>query len=62
MNDLSTQPQMQLEGFLDDLLFSHTITANIQSPDDFARLINGLYKIVEDKFKPQYMQSSQVEK
>ena len=39
-------------GFLDDLLFDHTINFKIESSSDFNKMINELYKIVEDKFKP----------
>jgi len=40
-------------GFLDDLLFNHTVNFKIESPTDFQILIGELYGIVEAKFKPQ---------
>ena len=40
-------------GFLDDLLFNHTMNFVINEPNDFQKLINELYSIVEKKFKPQ---------
>lgn len=38
--------------FLDEKLYQHTINKNINSSDDFELLVNELYKICEDSWKP----------
>jgi len=43
--------------FLDDQLYDHTINKKVTSPDDFKDLINELYKLCEDRWKPQLAQS-----
>lgn len=39
--------------FLDDKLYQHAIKRKIDSLDDYKEMINELYKICEDHFKPQ---------
>lgn len=39
--------------FLDDQLYEHTINKAIATPDDFKDLTNELYKLCEDRYKPQ---------
>jgi len=38
--------------FLDDKLYNHTIGRKIDKPEDFEALMNELYKITEDYWKP----------
>lgn len=42
-----------MSGFLDDKLYEAAIKKQIDSTDDFKDLINELYKICEDHWKPQ---------
>ena len=39
--------------FLDDKLYQHTINREIKDRDTYTQLVNELYKICEDHFKPQ---------
>ena len=39
--------------FLDDELYQHTINKVIKDPEDFKCLLNELYRITENKWKPQ---------
>jgi hypothetical protein len=41
--------------FLDDKLYECVIHTKIDSPDDFVNLINALYKMCEDHFKPELL-------
>jgi len=38
--------------FLDDKLYNYTISRQIDAPEDFEALMNELYKITEDHWKP----------
>jgi len=38
--------------FLDDKLYNYTISRQIDKPEDFEALMNELYKITEDHWKP----------
>ena len=39
--------------FLDDKLYQHTINRQIRDSSDYLAMVNELYKICEDHFKPQ---------
>jgi len=39
--------------FLDDKLYNHVVKRDIQSINDFQEMVNELFKICEDHFKPQ---------
>lgn len=39
--------------FLDEKLYQHTMNRNLQDADDFKTMINELFKVCEDHFKPQ---------
>ena len=38
--------------FLDDQLYEKVIQTKINEPDDFKTLVNNLYRICEDYYKP----------
>ena len=40
--------------FLDDKLYNHTINREIKCPEDFQALVNELYKMTEDHWKPKF--------
>jgi len=42
-----------MTNFLDKKLYQHTINRIIENPDDFKSMVNELYKICEDHWKPQ---------
>ena len=39
--------------FLDEKLYTHTKSKEIKSPQDFSDLVNELYRICEDHYKPE---------
>jgi len=42
-----------MEGFLDDILYNYTVNKSIVGTNDFKDLINELFKLCEERWKPQ---------